>query len=187
MKKGGIGGAKTQKAGADFEISTSADLLEKLVKQGYVIDSEHKLTGANGTLHGVSLLSPKNKKLEIYYQDGIYKLFFEPRGVDWRKHFSARLKPDSAIYSEATNTLTIIEKKQQEGAGSVTEKLQTCDYKMMYYSKLVSGMSINVELVWQLGQYFVDQEANLKSVFEYMVSKGSRHYFLTIPLDELNI
>jgi hypothetical protein len=48
-------------------------------------------------------------------------------------------------------------------------------------------MGIKVELVWQLGQYFVDQEANLKSIFEYMVSKGSRHYFLTIPIEELNI
>ncbi len=187
MKKGGIGGAKTQKAGADFEISTSADLIEKLKNQGYKIESEHKLTGAKGPLHGVTLLSPKSNKVEIYYQDGIYKLFFEPRGVDWRKHFSARLKPDSAIYSEATKTLTIIEKKQQEGAGSVAEKLQTCDYKMIYYTKLVSGMGIKVELVWQLGQYFVDQEANLKSIFEYMVSKGSRHYFLTIPIEGLNI
>lgn len=187
MKKGGVGGAKAQKAGADFEASTSEDLIQKLVKQGYKIAKEHRLAGSSGTLHGVSLVSPKNSKLEIYYQDGIYKLFFEPRGIDWREHFSARLKPDSAIYSEKTKTLTIIEKKQQEGAGSVAEKLQTCDYKMIYYSKLVSGMGIKVELVWQLGQYFVDQEANLKSIFEYMMSRGSRHYFLTIPIDGLNI
>ena len=187
MKKGGIGGAKTQKAGADFEASTAEDLIQKLVKQGYKITDEHRLSGSKSTLHGVSLISPKKNSLEIYYQDGIYKLFFEPRGVNWREHFSARLKPDSAIYSEATKTLTIIEKKQQETSGSVAEKLQTCDYKMLYYSKLVAGMGIKVELVWQLGQYFVDQEANLKSIFEYMVSKGSRHYFLTIPIEELNI
>ncbi|TSA21084.1 MAG: hypothetical protein D4R69_03760 [Actinomycetales bacterium] len=187
MKKGGLGGAKTQKAGADFETSTAEDLLEKLLLKGYEITCEHRLSGAKSTLHGVSLKSNKNLKIEIYYQDGIYKLFFEPRGIDWRKYYSGRLKPDSAIYSEATNTLTIIEKKQQEGAGSVAEKLQTCDYKMQYYSRLVKGLGIKVELVWQLGKYFIDQEANLKSVFEYMASKGSRYYFLTIPVEELNI
>ena len=187
MKKGGVGGAKTQKSGADFESSTAENLIEKLLQKGYEVTNEHRLSNEKSTLHGVSLRSKSNSKLEIYYQDGIYKLFFEPRGIDWKKYFSGRLKPDSAIYSEATKTLTIIEKKQQEGAGSVAEKLQTCDYKMQYYSRLVQGLGIKVELVWQLGKYFVDQEANLKSVFDYMASKGSRYYFLTIPVEELNI
>ena len=187
MKKGGFGGAKTQKAGADFETSTAEDLLEKLLLKGYKVTKEHRLSGAKSTLHGVSMKSKRNSKIEIYYQDGIYRLFFEPRGIDWRDYYSGRLKPDSAIYSEDTKTLTIIEKKQQEGAGSVAEKLQTCDYKMQYYSNLVRGLGIKVELVWQLGKYFLDQEQNLKSVFEYMTSKGSRYYFLTIPVEELNI
>jgi hypothetical protein len=187
MKKGGVGGAKTQKVGADFEVSTAEELISKLLSNGYQIKEEYRLSGIKSPLHGVTLEKSKDEKLEIYYQDGIYKLFFEPRGVDWKEHYSARLKPDSAIFSPKTNTLTIIEKKQQGVAGSVAEKLQTCDYKMQYYSKLVRDLGINVEIVWQLGQYFVEQQANLKSVFEYMATKGSRYYFLTIPIDELNI
>ena len=187
MKKGGIGGAKTQKAGADFEASTAEDLIQKLVKQGYKVTGEHRLSSSKSTLHGVSLISPKKNSLEIYYQDGIYKLFFEPRGVNWRKHFSARLKPDSAIYSEATKTLTIIEKKQQETSGSVAEKLQTCDYKMLYYTTLCNQIGIKVDLIWQLGPYFEMQQVNLRSVFDYMKSKGSRYFFGHIPVTELKI
>ncbi len=187
MKKGGTGGAKTAKSGADFETQTSRDLLDRLMSRGFRVTNYHHLSTNSKTLHGVDLVSPQQNKLQIFYQDGIYKLFLEPRGIDWRDRFSARLKPDTAIFSEATKTLTIIEKKQQEGAGSVAEKLQTCDYKLTYYKDLTKDLGIEVELVWQLGSYFAQQESNLKSVFEYMLAKGSRYFFHEVPLDALQI
>lgn len=187
VRKGGTGGAKTAKSGADFENSTSQELLTKLVSRGYQVTNFHNSAASAKTLHGVDLKSPKGHTLQIFYQDGLYKLFLEPKGIHWQRLFSARLRPDTAIFSEDTRILTIIEKKQQEGAGSVAEKLQTCDYKLMYYKQLTKSLEIEVQLVWQLGSYFAAQESNLKSVFEYMLSKGSKYFFYDIPLEHLNI
>lgn len=187
MKRGGIGGAKTQKAGARFEESTAQDFLQDFLKMGYLLTSEHRPKSNPGTLHGISLRSEQGKPLEIYYQDGIYKLLLEPKGVDWKSHFSARLKPDTAIYSPEKKALTIVEKKQQEAEGSVAEKLQTCDYKLSYYKTLVEPLGIKVELVWLLGPYFEKRQETLRSVFRYMNEKGSKYYFGRIPIKEISI
>jgi hypothetical protein len=187
MKRGGVGGAKTQKAGAKFEESTAQDFLQDFIDSGFKVVEEHRLSSNSSTVHGISLRNEKGKSLEIYYQDGVYKLFFEPGGVKWNQHFSARLKPDTAIYSPESRTLTIIEKKQQEAEGSVAEKLQTCDYKLHYYRTLTQALNIEVELVWLLGPYFEKKQETLKSVFEYMERKGSRYYFRKIPIQEISI
>jgi hypothetical protein len=185
MRKGGIGGAKTQKAGEDFESHTLTNLINSLELGGYKVEAVRKGSGA--APRGITLVNIDGSKIEMYFKAAVHKDFFQPRGVLTEKYFSARLEPDTAIFSEKTNTLTIIEKKQQSGAGSVAEKLQTCDYKMMYYSTLCEPIGVKVDLIWQLGSYFVGQRDNLRSVFEYMLSKGSRYYFLDIPVKDLKI
>lgn len=187
MKRGGVGGAKTQKAGAKFEESTAQDFLQDFMNTGFKVVGEHRLGSNTQTIHGLTLQNEEGKNLEIYYQDGVYKLLFEPNGVNWNQHFSARLKPDTAIYSPQRRKLTIIEKKQQEAEGSVAEKLQTCDYKLNYYKTLASGLNIEVELVWLLGPYFEKKQETLRSVFEYMERKGSRYYFGKIPIKDISI
>ena len=69
----------------------------------------------------------------------------------------------------------------------MAEKLQTCDYKMMYYKTLCDPIGIKVDLIWQLGSYFFDQKDNLRSIFEYMLTKGSRYFFYEVPIKELKI
>ena len=44
--------------------------------------------------------------------------------------------PDSVFVNHTNNTIYVIEKKFQEGSGSVDEKLQTCDFKKRIYQKL---------------------------------------------------
>jgi hypothetical protein len=184
MRKGGVGGAKTQKSGENFENETLATLVGSFLTNGYEIKATRP--GGNSP-RGISLVNQQGKSVELYFKAAIHKDFFEPRGVETSKYFSARLEPDTAIYSESTKTLTIIEKKQQTSTGSVAEKLQTCDYKMRYYQTLCKPLGIKVDLVWQLGEYFLSQKSNLKSVFDYMEEKGSRYFFLEIPFDELKI
>jgi hypothetical protein len=187
MKRGGVGGAKTQKAGAKFEESTAQDFIRDFIDSGYRVVEEHRLGSNSNTIHGLSLQNQNGKSLEIYYQDGVYKLLFEPNGVNWNQYFSARLKPDTAIYSPQKRTLTVIEKKQQEAEGSVAEKLQTCDYKLNYYRTLADKLNIEVELIWLLGPYFEKKQETLRSVFEYMENKGSRYFFGKIPIDLISI
>ena len=185
MRKGGTGGEKTQKSGEAFESHTLTALISSLKIGGYTVNSLRK--GSGTSPRGMTLENKEGNKIELYFKAAVHKDFFQPRGVLTEKYFSARLEPDTAIFSEKTNTLTIIEKKQQSGAGSVAEKLQTCDYKMMYYSTLCEPIGVKVDLIWQLGSYFVDQKENLRSVFEYMLLKGSRYYFLDIPIKDLKI
>lgn len=186
MKKGGVGGAKTAKAGSDFEIVSDNQLITSLKNSGYEQTLLHGLNSSGTTPHALTL-EKNGEKIDIFYKAGIYKYFFEPRGIDARKIFSARLEPDSAIYSHKKKVLTVIEKKQQTGAGSVAEKLQTCDYKKYYYEKLLEGTGIQLQIVWLLGQYFYENSAGLASVFEYMKSKGSRYYFNNLPVEELTL
>lgn len=187
MKKGGIGGGHTARAGSSFESRIDEKLLRDLNKIGYVEIEIKKLNGTNGTTHGRILQNSLGDKLEVFYKSGIYKLFFEKRGIDYKKYFSARLEPDIAIYSDRKKTLTIVEIKQMTAAGSVAEKLQTCDYKRFYYETLSSSLSINVGISWVLGEYFKVKESQFKSVFEYMLRKGSKYYFGSLPLQEIDI
>lgn len=187
MKRGGVGGAKTQKEGARFEESTAQGLINDLLVQGYQLVKETRAENGKGTLHGQTLQKSDGRTVELFYQDGIYKLFFEPNGIKWQEKHSQRLKPDTAIFSPETKVLTIIEKKQQSTEGSVAEKLQTCDYKIQYYKSLADPMNIRVELVWLLGQYFENKKDSLRSVFQYMESKGSRYYFKRIPVENISI
>lgn len=184
MRQGGVGGAKTQKSGENFETKTLASLVDSFLKNGYEVIATRP---GGKSPRGISLANKQGKSVELYFKAAIHKDFFEPRGVETSGFFSARLEPDTAIYSESIKTLTIIEKKQQTGTGSVAEKLQTCDYKMIYYQTLCKPLGIKVDLVWQLGSYFLAQKSNLKSVFDYMEEKGSRYFFLEIPFDELKI
>ena len=184
MKKGGVGGAKTSKSGSDFEDQTYQTLIDDLKKIGYEVQILNK---GKKNPRGLTLIGPNSKNIEIFFKASLHKDFFEPRGVRNSDYFSARLEPDTAIYSESTKTLTIIEKKQQTVGGSVAEKLQTCDYKLQYYTTLCKPLGIKIDLIWQLGEYFKSQEKQLRSVLEYMESKGSSYYFHKVPVEKLKI
>jgi len=179
-----VGGAFTANSGSDFEDALFAELADDLQENGY---SEIDILRGPISAKYVRYSHATQGELEVFFKASVHKLFFEPRGVKTADYFSARLEPDTAIYSPKTKTLTIIEKKQQNTTGSVAEKLQTCDYKMLYYSTLCSPIKVKVDLIWQLGPYFEQQQVGLRSVFEYMNSKGSRYFFGHIPVSELKI
>ena len=187
MRKGGTGGAHTAREGSSFEIKTDEVLMLELGGMGFKESKLHMLSGVSGPIHGRILKDQNDFELEIYYKSGIYKLFFEPRGINYKDFFSARLEPDTSIYSSRTNTLTVIEKKQMTTAGSVAEKLQTCDYKRYYYETLLKDQGIKLDIFWVLGSYFKAQERQLKSVYDYMESKGSKYFFEKMPAHLLRI
>ena len=108
MRKGGIGGAKTQKSGEAFESHTLTALISSLKIGGYTLNSLRK--GSGTSPRGMTLENKEGNKIELYFKAAVHKDFFQPRGVLTEKYFSARLEPDTAIFSEKTNTLTIIEK-----------------------------------------------------------------------------
>ena len=61
---------------------------------------------------------------------------------------SKKLLPDEAFVNNITRTIYIIEKKFQHRAGSVDEKLQTCDFKLKQYKKLANLVGFDIEYIF---------------------------------------
>ena len=143
------------------------------------------------------LRSQKGYKVEgsvIFYQDkevarsfkknALYK-FLESKKVDYKKILSKKLLPDEAIYVIVNNTLFIIEVKFQKVAGSVDEKLQTCDFKRKQYAKLMAPLNIEVEYIYILSDWF--RHPSYKDVCDYIISVGCQYYFKYLPLQKLGM
>ena len=106
--------------------------------------------------------SIKNEN-EIFYKDeyiatsfkkyGLYR-YLESKGIDYKKHISKRLLPDDVIFVIKNNTFYILEVKFQEIAGSTDEKLQTCDFKIKQYRKLLASLNVEVEYIYILNDWF---------------------------------
>ena len=79
----------------------------------------------------------------------------------------------------------IIEVKSQVVAGSVDEKLQTCDFKKKQYQKLLSKLNMEVEYVYILSDWFRDKR--YKDVLDYIQSVRCQYYFNYIPLQKLGL
>jgi peptidase E len=131
MRTGGIGGGNT--------------------RTGLNLENERDLLTAISHAPGYRVVGPV-----IYYNDvevarsyrkhALYVMLLE-RGVDYRNHLSKKLLPDDAIYVTVNNTMFIIELKFQNIAGSVDEKLQTCDFKKKQYRKLLALLNFEVEYI----------------------------------------
>ena len=169
MKTKGTGGGNTI-TGLNFE--KERDILEILKKaKGY------SLKDSVIYYHG-------NEVARSYRKQGLYRLLSE-KGVAWRKLVSKRLFPDEALYVIVNNTLFIIEMKFQKVAGSVDEKLQTCDYKRKQYCKLMAPLNIEVEYIYILNDWFKHQ--SYKDTLDYVISVGCHYYFNYLPLQKLGL
>ena len=175
MKTGGVGGANTL-TGLDFEREVDfQDLLA--AKPGYRLES---LLGKAGC--GVFF---KDKLVARCFRKHDFYKFLEEEGVDWKPKVSKKLLPDDALLVIVRETLFIIEVKYQQVAGSVDEKLQTCDFKRKQYVKLVAELGLKVEYVYVLNDWFRDP--SYKDVLDYIHSVNCHYKFGTLPLAWLGL
>ncbi len=119
-----------------------------------------------------------------YRQYSLYK-YLESQGVDYKKIISKKLLPDEALYVIVNNTLFVVEMKYQEVAGSVDEKLQTCDFKKKQYKKLMASLNIEVEYIYILDDWF--RKPEYKDVLDYVISMGCQYYFQYLPLQKIGL
>lgn len=167
--QGGIGGANT-KTGLAFE--GKVDLITFLTKQkGY--SSEDNLIYYKGELVA-----------QVFKKYNFYK-FLDSRGVKWKEIISKKLLPDDSIFVIIKNTLYIIECKFQKVAGSVDEKLQTCDFKRKQYRKLLAPLNIDVEYIYLLSDWFMKKE--YQDVLNYIIDVNCYYYFNYIPLEKIGL
>lgn len=166
------GGSRTNANGLKFEQETS--LKEAFERAGYSVSERNNVYDANRRIIGK--LAPKNK---------LYSDILESEGINWKDYISKRWLPDEAFLNYTNNTLYIIEKKFQNGAGSVDEKLQTCDFKKKIYQRLFSATDYDVEYAYVCNDWFRDYK--YRDVHEYIESVGCHIFFNEIPLDFLQI
>lgn len=164
IKNGKCGG--NTKTGLVFEGKTDLSTFLSMQK-GYIVDKD-KVYYENELV------------ARIFKKHDFYKIFLKELEIDWSKIISKKLLPDDSIFVIIKNTLYIIECKFQQVAGSVDEKLQTCDFKKKQYQKLLSKANIDVEYMYLLSDWFRDPR--YKDVLDYIHSVRCHYYFEYIPL-----
>ncbi|WP_224271938.1 PD-(D/E)XK nuclease superfamily protein [Lactiplantibacillus plantarum] len=126
MKQGGTGGANTNRGGLKFEASTDLaahivseladqyELKEHVFKESLVIKSTSKVFDVYRKVDKkmIGIITKQyqfyNVLKEIYHLDNVNK---------------KKWKPDEVFFNLEANTVFIVEKKWQQGAGSVDEKI----------------------------------------------------------------
>lgn len=125
------------------------------------------------------------KVARVFKKNDFYSIFLKELNIDWTKCISKKLLPDDSIFVLLNNTLFIIECKHQQVAGSVDEKLQTCDFKKKQYKKLMAPANIDVQYIYLLDEWF--KNPRYKDVLDYIQSVGCDYYFEYIPLTKLGL
>ena len=175
MKTGGGGGDKT-KTGLDFEGQVD---FQKLLTDipGYTVKAIPGKAGM-GVFYKSKLVARCFKKHDFYR-------FLTEEKINWKGVLSKQLLPDDALLVIVRETLFIIEVKYQQVAGSVDEKLQTCDFKRKQYLKLVSPLGLKVEYVYVLSEWF--EKPGYKDALEYINSMNCHYKFRVLPLSWLGL
>ena len=166
------GGALTNEHGLLYE--TYTDLAEALKEAGFDLQEQATCKEVFDGLHKVGLVTQKYD---------FYKIFDHLSNNKWKQYISKRLLPDDVFVNLDKKIVFIIEKKFQQDNGSVDEKLQTVDFKIKEYKKLLPDWEI--KFFYILNDYF--KKDAYKDVFEYIESVGGNYYFNTIPLENLGL
>jgi len=175
MIKDGIGGANT-KTGLHFEERVDIKkLLENI--EGYELVKTSNRSGYKIFYGG--------KEVARCFQKHEFYRFLIEYKVDWKKHLSKQLLPDNGLFVIVRDTLFIIEIKFQQVAGSVDEKLQTCDFKRKQYTKLVHSLGWRVEYVYVLNDWF--KSDCYRDTLDYIHSMNCHYMFNEIPLKWLGL
>lgn len=167
---GGKGGGNTI-TGLNFEKET--DILNLLkTRKGYKVEG--------------NVIYYKNKEVARSFKKYNLYRYLEKQGINHKEILSKRLLPDDAIFVIVNNTIFILEAKFQKGSGSTDEKLQTCDFKIKQYRKLLSRLNVEVKYIYILGDWF--KHSRYKDDLDYVISiEGCSYYFKYLPLQKLGL
>lgn len=175
MKTGGLGGANTL-TGLKFERKVDFQKLIGAIP-GYEVK---KVLGKSGM--GVFF---EGKLVARCFRKHDFYQFLSESEVDWKNLISKQLLPDDALLVIVRETLFIIEIKYQQVAGSVDEKLQTCDFKRKQYLKLVYPLGLKVEYVYVLSDWF--KKPGYKDALDYIHSVNCHYRFNELPMAWLGL
>lgn len=170
MILGGKGGANT-KTGLAFE--GEVDFLTFIAKQ------------KNYTVKGNNIYYNGEEVAMSFKKHGLYR-YLKTQGIDHEKILSYKILPDDVIFVLVKNTFYILEIKFQKVEGSVDEKLQTCDFKLKQYRKLLATLNVEVSYIYILSEWF--KKPKYKDVLNYIQSiPNCYYYFNYLPLEKIGL
>ena len=170
------GGAQTNINGLFFEQATSLDAT--LSSIGYSIKSSDRIDGINEVWLKTNFIGYSTPKRKIYK-------FLQYKGIDYTTINSKGWEPDEAFINEGNHTVYIIEKKFQNGGGSVDEKLPGCDFKKKEYEKLFNPIGYNVVFIYVFNDWFM--QPVYKDTLQYIASVNCLYCFNEIPIQWLGL
>lgn len=171
MIRGGSGGRTPQRHGLRFEKRTDVTTVFSRIPGYSVVEDTLAFKG--------------NDVARLYKKNKLYSKLLVPMGVDCRKLISKKLLPDDSVLVLVNKTLFIVESKFQTVSGSVDEKLQTCDFKLHQYQKLVHPLGLKVVYLYVLNDWFRKKE--YADVLAYIKSVGCHYFFNELPLSFLGL
>lgn len=182
MRKPNIhgGGSKTNTNGLKFEGRT--DFIDSLRE-----DKNFSLSKINSFKKTFQILY-KNKNQGFYTEKHeFYNFFLLKEKVNWKNIISKQYLPDAVFINTKNNIVFVIEKKFQEGSGSVDEKLQTCDFKKKIYQKIITSCKTKytVEYFYILNSWYERKEYD--DVKKYINSVGCKYFINKIDFNILGI
>ena len=159
------GGARTNQNGLHFEQTTSLD--DALCNAGYTIINHTIYRGSQQ----IGMSVPQKK---------LYTYFLNPHGIHYYDYNSKEWRPDEAFVNFENNTVYIIEKKFQNCAGSVDEKLPGCHFKKLEYQKLFNPLHFDVEFIYIFNDWFLDER--YRDTLDYIEYMGCHYFYNELPL-----
>ena len=170
MNKSG-GGKNTNINGLGFE---NKCLLNDLLRSNEYIVKDFNVYDEFENLVGKSLNKHK-----------FYSEFLKLEGINYKDYNSKKWLPDDCFVNYKNKKVYIIEKKFQNGDGSVDEKLPNCAFKKMEYEKLLKPIGYDVEFIYILSDWF--NKEKYKDILDYIRYVECDYYFNNIPLNVLGL
>jgi len=119
-----------------------------------------------------------NTKTGLYFEGKVDLITFIKTLPDY--------KVEETIYTKnKANKWYEIFYENKKVAGSVDEKLQTCDFKRKQYLKLFAPLNRKIEYIYILNDWF--KKLEYKDVLDYIIIMGCRYYFNYLPLYEIGL
>lgn len=179
MKKGGVGGANTNKTGLKFEKDTDFSELVDLLPNYEVreINFNDKKVTKGFEVYRLDKTEPVGKIMPQYrFYDFLTELKIENTN-------SKKWKPDEVFINFENHTVYIVEKKWQETEGSVDEKLLGFGNKRRLYQRLLDKAEnpYFVQFIFVGNSSFFAQE-KYRDSFEMLRGDG-----IKIMLDEYDM
>lgn len=146
LKAGGTGGANTNRGGLEFERKT--DLKDRIARD---LPDKYELATHNYTYDNLIVGTKNTDSFDVIRksdgrliglitkQNAFYNALHETTGL--LNTNNKRWKPDEAFFNFEANTVFIVEKKWQQGSGSVDEKMFGFVNKRRLYQRVFNHLS----------------------------------------------